>query len=197
MSEHPFSLRFRLLNGPLSDFVRCECVRLLWRDMHESGLTLHLEPRADFCQLNLLGYLHEHMMSAVCIHVSLILLPSKLYPPERYEVLLVRERHHSLTVLLRYREQMLEHIAHPSAELRREVVKYKVWVLLGDGGGLIRSDVVAEGDVVESEVDGGAVGEVGNDHGVWQGGQRESEQGEIGRDTHLGHRGARERQRDL
>lgn len=75
---------------------------------------------------------------------------------------------------------MLEYISYAPAELGREVVEDKMRVLLGDGGGLVGPDIVPEGDIVEGEVDGRAMWKVGDDHGVWQGGQYEVRRREIG-----------------
>jgi hypothetical protein len=53
------------------------------------------------------------------------------------------------------------------AELGLEAVEDEMGVLFGDGRGGVGGDVVPEDDVVEGEVDGGTVREVGDDQGIW------------------------------
>lgn len=86
--------------------------------------------------------------------------------PERDKIILIGERHYPFTVLLRHREQILQNITYPLAQLRAKILENEVWVLLGDCGRFIGGDVVSEVHVVEGEVDGGAVREMRNDHRV-------------------------------
>lgn len=53
-------------------------------------------------------------------------------------------------------------------ELGLEAVEDEVGVLLRDGGGGVRSDVMSKHNVVEGEIDCWTVGEVGDDEGVWK-----------------------------
>lgn len=86
--------------------------------------------------------------------------------PERDEVALVGKRHGALRVLLRDREEVSEDVHNALAELGLKAVEDEVRVLLRDGRGRVRGNVVPEDDVVEGEVDRRTVGEVGDDESV-------------------------------
>ena len=86
--------------------------------------------------------------------------------PERDKVILVRESHHALAVLFRYREEVFQYVSQPYAEARGKVVEYQVRVLFGNGRVLIRFDVVSELNVVKGEVNSWAVREMRNDHRI-------------------------------
>lgn len=110
--------------------------------------TLGFKPGADLGKLHILvGRLGEDVVA------------------EGNEVVLVGERHDSLRVVFRDREQRLEDAGDSLSETRREAVHDKMGVLLGHGrvrGG----DVMAEGDIVEGHAECGAVGQMADDHGV-------------------------------
>lgn len=98
--------------------------------------------------------------------------------PERHEISFVGKRHNPLAILLRHREQEPQHVHHTLPEFALESVEEEVRVLFRDGRGGVGGDVVSKDNVVKGEVDGGSVGEVGDDESIWR--RREGKGGKRG-----------------
>ena len=82
---------------------------------YTNALIPHFETRTDLFQLHVLTILLVDVMS------------------KRDEVVLVRERHHTLRVHLGHREQKLENVLHAFAQLSVEAVENQVRQRFGNG----------------------------------------------------------------
>ena len=49
--------------------------------------------------------------------------------PEGNEIILIRERHYSFTVLLRNREEIFQYVLHSASQTRTEILEDEVGVL--------------------------------------------------------------------
>lgn len=86
--------------------------------------------------------------------------------PERDKIILIRERHHPLTVFLRHGEHKFQHISYTLAKRRSEIFHDEMRVLLRDGRFFVGSDIVSQLDVRKCEVHCWPVGKVRYNHRV-------------------------------
>ena len=86
--------------------------------------------------------------------------------PHRYQIILIRERYHPLTVYFGDGEQVLKYVAYSLAQGSCEIVEYQVRVRLGYRLYFL-IDVMPENHILQPKVRCGAQREMTNYHPIW------------------------------